>query len=246
MPGRFTKIALALALTLPVAACESLGLGDDKDVSVSFAVAENGMAGQASLVAADSFTDGVHVLNLTTVSVLFDEITLERDEDEVGGDSDGDSEADSDSDGSSNEKVRRGPFTVNLPVAGGVITPINEALPAGRYEEVELDVGSVRVVGTFDGQPFDVTVPVQTELDLEFDSPFVVDDDADRLNVTIAIDFSRWFRDSSGVLLSPQSIATNSSLRAQVIDRIRNSFRAFEDSDRDADDADSDSDSDHR
>ena len=161
-----------------------------------------------------------------------------------GGDSDGDSDTDSDSDGPSNEKVARAGTVIALPLQGGVITPINESLPKGLYEEIELDFQSVRLRGTYDGQAFDVTVPVNTEMDVRFDPPLEVDDDTDRLNVTFAIDPYMWLRRADGALLDPRLLESNAALRAQFVNRIRASIRAFEDADRDADDSDSDSDSD--
>lgn len=240
-PGIAVGLALCAVLA-PLTACDTLGLGDDPSVALSFAVAGTSGAGSASLLAVP-ITDGTNTVDLQNVDVSFDEIVLERSENDVGGDSDGESDVDSDSDGSANETVRRGDFTVALPVDGGVITPINEALPAGRYEKVELDVRSVRLRGTYNGEAFDVTVPVNSELELEFDEDFVVDDDMDRLNVTIAINFANWLRNSSGQLIDPRLLASDTELRAQVVNRIRASFRAFEDSDGDADDEDSDSDS---
>jgi hypothetical protein len=127
---------------------------------------------------------------------------------------------------------------------GGIITPITESLPTGFYEEIELDFDAVRLRGTFDGQAFDVTVPVRTELDVRFDPPLEIADDTDQLNVTFAIDPYMWLRRADGALVDPRLFATDASLRAQFVNRIRASIRAFEDRDRDADDSDSDTDSD--
>lgn len=241
--GRFRWLALVPMLVLP-AGCETFGLGDDEQFSVSFAVPSQRTDGQAFSVVADSIIFGGHVLNLTNVDITLDEITVERAEMTSGGDSDGDSDSDSDSDGPSNHKLRRAGTTISLPLQGGVITPINDALPAGFYEEIELDFQVVRLRGTFDGQAFDVTVPVNTELDVRFDPPFEVNDDTDRLNITFAIDPYMWLRRADGSLVDPRLFDTNAALRAQFVNRIRASVRAFEDADRDADDSDSDTDSD--
>jgi hypothetical protein len=241
--GKFRWFAVVPLLALP-AGCETFGLGDDEQFSISFAVGAQGTNGQSFSVLADSIVFGGHSLNLTNVDVTFDEITVERAELTSGGDSDGDSDTDSDSDGPSNEKLRRSGTTIALPLQGGVITPINESLPAGLFEEIELDFATVRLRGTFDGQPFDVTVPVNTELDVRFDPPIEIDDDTDRLNVTFLIDPNMWLRRADGSLVDPRLFADNAMLRAQFVNRIRASIRAFEDRDRDADEADSDSDSD--
>ncbi len=242
--GRSRWILLLSALALP-AGCETFGIGDDKQFSVSFATNGQGVSSNQSFsLLADSIVFGGHTLNLQSVDITFDEITLERAERTSGGDSDGDSDSDSDSDGPSNHKLRRDGTTIALPMQGGVITPITETLPNGLYEEIELDFDVVRLRGTFDGQAFDVTVPVRTELDIRFDPPLEIGSETDRLNVTIAIDPLMWLRRADGALIDPRLFATNPDLRAQFVNRIRASIRAFEDADRDADDSDSDSDSD--
>lgn len=231
-------------LLMPLAGCDTLGLNDDQEVTLSFATARNGALNSAVDAATDTLRDGTHVLDLQLVDVTFDEIVLERSEDEEGGDSDGDSDSDSDSDGTSNEHFRRGATTVNLPLGGGVITPIDASVPNGTYEEIELDLSQVRLRGTFDGEAFDVTVPVNLEVDVRLDPAFVVDSEADRLNLTVDINALSWLRKSDGSLIDPRQLGSDQVLRAAFVNRIRASIRAFEDSDRDADEADSDSDSD--
>lgn len=238
---RLTLLLVALA---PLGACDSLGLGSDESVEVSFATprAGNGSV-RAALVADTTILVGGHTLTLQSIDLTVEEVVLERDETTAGGDSDGDSEADSDSDGPSNEKVRTGAMTVALPVNGGIVTPINADVPAGLYEKIEIDVAFVRVRGTYDGQAFDVTVPVNKELELEFEPALEVDGDA---NVTIKLEPLTWFRASDGSLIDPRALNSNSSLRSAFVRRVETSFKAIEDSDKDADDTDSDSDSDRR
>ncbi len=233
----------------PLGACDTLGLTDEDPVSVSFAVP--GPSGvRSAAVVADPITDGTHTLDLQSVDVVFDEIVLKRSKSEENDSEDdaddNDDDGDSDKDGRSNQKFRTGPVTIALPVQGGVITPLNAPIAEGFYEEIRLDVAFIRVRGTFDGQAFDVTVPANTKFEHEFEPPFEVTSDADRLNVTVLIDARTWFRGSDGKLVDPRLITTSSSARAAVVQRIKSSFRAFEDSDRDADDQDSDSDRGHR
>ena len=232
---------------LGVAGCDAMGIGggaDRESVSLSFAVPGAGAARSVGVAAAQvPITGGGHTVDLQQVDVLFSELVLERSERSgQGGDSDGDSERDSDSDGPSNNRFRSGPATVALPLGGGTVTPISESLPLGAYEELEIDVAQVRLRGTYDGQPFDVTVPVDAELEAEFEPPFQVASDADRLNLTVRIDALTWLRNSDGTVADPRALAANRDLRERVVRRIEASFRAFEDSDRDADEADSDSD----
>lgn len=238
------RVALVLAVGLGAAGCEGLlGAREGAPVSLSFSASRAtpalGLGVSAALI---PVSGGGHTVDLQLVQVEFSEVVLERAEGAFGGDSDGDSEADSDSDGPGNERFRQSGVTVDLPLSGGVVTPITTTLPAGTYEEIEMDVARLRLRGTYDGQSFDVTLPVDAELEMDFSPPFVVDSDDDRLNLTVTIDALGWFRNADGSVVDPRALATDADLRARFVSRVRASFRAFEDSDRDADDADSDSD----
>ena len=231
---------------VPLVGCDALGLGDDHDVTLSFVVPGASVGNSAVRSAAllvDTIIGGGHVIDVQTVAVTFNRVVLER----VGTDDKGDSDKDSDTEGADsdregNEQLKSGPITVNLPLRGGVITPIDAAVPNGEFDQLELKMTQVRFVGTFDGQPFDVVLPLRTELDISLDPPFIVDSNTDRLNVTIVVDALSWFRDFQGRLVDPRLINTNSSVRSFLVSRIKNAFRGFEDSDRDADEKDSDSD----
>lgn len=240
MLKQMTRAVFAVAAAGGFVACDDNG-PQGGSVSVSFAVPARTSAQLLSAVnAADTISDGVHTLDVQAIDVNFDEIVFERLESETPGDSDGESDADSDSDGIDNEKVRTN-ATITLPLQGGVITPITAGVAAGRYEKVEMDVASIRVRGTFDGQAFDTTIPVNDELELEFNPPLEIGGTA-TTNVTVRIDPANWFRTSGGQVIDPRALATDASLRSEIRNRIRSSFKAFEDSDKDADDADSDSD----
>jgi hypothetical protein len=230
-----------LAAGLALAGCDALGLKNDSKVSVSFTVPRSSTASNASFaVLADPITVNGHTLDVQNADVTFSKIKLDRDDTNSSSTS---SDEDSDSDDSAeDEDIRLGPTTVALPLAGGMVT-FSETIPPGDYESVELGVTSVRLRGTYDGQTFDVTVPVHAEIEQDLSPAFHVGSDADKLNVTITVNVADWLKNSDGSLIDPRQLATNGSLRSQVINRIRASFRSFEDSDRDADEADSDSDS---
>jgi hypothetical protein len=84
----------------------------------------------------------------------------------------------------------------------------------------------------FDGQPFDVTVPVDVERKLEFSPPLVVTDGAPA-TITVNVAVATWLINSDGSLIDPRRLDANSTLRSFVRSRITSSFRAFEDRDRD-------------
>jgi hypothetical protein len=96
-------------------------------------------------------------------------------------------------------------------------------------------VAFARLVGTFDGKPFDVTVPVNTRGELEFSTPLVVADGAPT-SVTINVPVGGWFINSNGALIDPSTITSNTTLLARIRSNIIASFRAFEDEDHDGHD----------
>jgi hypothetical protein len=235
-------IGVLVAATLPLAACDTLGPDRDEQVTVSFAAGRTGFSAvqSASLV---PISDGTHTVDLQSVSLTLDKIVLR--EEGVKGTRGSERDSDKDSDGRS-RNLRFGAITIDLPLTGGVITPISTVLPNGTFDQIGFDVLLVRLRGTFDGQPFDATIPVNGKVDLEIDPAFVVDSGDDHLNITIALDPSSWLRLANGAVIDLRNLQSDESLRRSLAQKIRASFRAFEDSDHDADDHDSDSDSDKR
>ncbi len=261
------SLALASVALLPLAGCDTLGLGSaDEMLTVSFGVPPRpSTTGRSAAVI--PITVGAHTLDLLSVDVTLDRIVIERVGREFDDEDDGEGSGPSfcrsgaghpvfgrawcrdkgfalgshdDDDGT---ELRAGAITVALPLAGGTITPINTRLPDGSYDEIELKLSHIRARGTFDGQPFDLTLFLNLALEIELDPVFVVDSDDDRLNITIAIDPLQWWV-NLGQLIDPRTVQLNPTLRRLLEDRIRASFRVFEDEDRDADDQDTDTDKD--
>jgi hypothetical protein len=158
------------------------------------------------------------------------------------------------------EEFEAGPVLIDLPLDGGVVTPLSTPVSAGTYSgaELKLDIpseddaattaflaanptwpadASVHAVGTFDAndgngpQPFDVYIGGESELELGFNPPVVVDASG-AFNVTVAIDPSTWFV-SAGALIDPRLLSGNSSLREAVFTNIDAAFHAFEDDNKD-------------
>lgn len=232
-------------IALGFAACSDILTGGDRrEASVSFHVASQTAAtvsapGPLALVVTG--TNG-RTLDIQSIDVVFSEITFEGRDVDV--DDDDDSDADSDSEREGNERFRAGATTVALPLEGGMITPFTGTLPVGTFDRLEMDAEFARIRGTVDGQAFDVTVPIDRELEIRFSPPFVVaDNTTDPVNVSVDIDVATWFRTSTGAVIDPRQLSTDATLREQFRQRVKASFRAFEDEDRDADEDDSDSDS---
>ena len=243
MSKSFRTLMLSLA-ALALAGCDDLGLGPDGEVpmALSFAVEPRaGLAGDPA-EAGLRLAYAAETLTLSAVSLHVEELVLEREEGDAQVDSDGDSEADSDSDGAANEKFEVEGTVIDLPLGGGVVTPLRQPVPAGRYEEIEIDIQAVRLAGTVDGESFDVLVPVDLELEMDFEPPVEVSGD-EAFNITISIDPLAWFENDDGSFIDPRDLATDPTLMNLVRQRMAMSFEAFEDSDQDADSEDSDSDS---
>lgn len=237
-PSVASAAVAALAL-FGTAACSML-TGDKGagSASLSFHATGTTAASAALMNSAIPITDGVHTVDLQSVDVTFSEVTFERADGQTSDDDD--SDTDSDSEGSHNVRLRSGATTVSMPLTGGLIAPFSGNLAAGSYDRVELDVEFIRLRGTYDGQAFDVTIPVGRELELRLSPPLVVDGSTPG-NVTVNINFAAWFS-ANGATIDPRQLATSSTALSAFRDRVKASFKATEDQDRDGDDADSDSD----
>ena len=162
--------------------------------------------------------------------------------------------SDDDSSGSSSRsgddcgEIELGPVLVDLPLDGGATAVTQVSIPAGTYHEIEFKLRepdddaedmpfraahpefiglSVKVQGTYNGQPFTWTSRMRSDLEREFHPPVVIG--ADAANVTLEVDVARWFRDGSGRAIDP----ANGSARGQIEANIASSFGAFQDDDRD-------------
>ena len=152
-------------------------------------------------------------------------------------------------------EVLRTPFLVDLASSaldGTLVPVIGVDAPAGTFEEIELRIhkinpnevpadqaaafadlagtspgngASIRVDGTIDGAAFAYLAFFEEEL--EFQGPFVVEEDATS-NVTLNLDPSAWFT-ADGARLDPRDEAN----RSRIEQNIKASLRAFDDDDRD-------------
>lgn len=239
--GRGMVVSLVV---LAMTGCDDVGLGPGEGVPVTLSLAvepRGGLAG--SLEPGLTLALAAETLELESVELIVDELVLEREDGDGTADSDGDSEADSDSDGGANEKFEIEGTTIELPLNGEVVTPLSETVPAGLYEELEIDIAVVRLTGFVDGEAFDVVVPVDLELEIEFEPPLEVDG-TEPFNITITVDPLAWFENDDGTFIDPRDLSTDEALMNTVRQRMAVSFDAFEDSDHDADSDDSDSDGD--
>jgi hypothetical protein len=129
-------------------------------------------------------------------------------------------------------EVRVGPTIVDLPVDGSMVTIPGNTIPAGTFREIELRVSLIRLQGTFNGQAFDVTVPVGAKAEIELDPPVVVAAGAE-LAITVNLPVNTWFVKADGSLIDPKKLATDPILQALLRMKIASSIHAFEDHDHD-------------
>lgn len=242
--------AFIAVLIAGTSACsDSTGLGSGA-ITLSFAAAPSSGAALARAAGArlSLDVDGSGALVITRARIVLREIELESPEYLCG--SIDDTLPDGDYDGCD---VQLSPRVVDLPLDGGAMPLIDVQVPEGTYDAIELELHkpddgtpqdvafmaanpefdriSVRVEGTWNGTPFVYETEQDAEMELEFGTPLVVG--VDGVNITVNVDVASWFRSADGSALEPS--AANAG---QIDDRIRQSFRAFEDDDRDGHDDD--------
>jgi hypothetical protein len=147
-----------------------------------------------------------------------------------------------------------GPIRLEIPTGAGVQTRVTVDLPAGTYREVDFEVHkltsddpaeaafrqanpdlvnkSVRVTGTFNGQPFVYESDLEVEQELVLSPALVVSESSPGTNLTVQVKLGDWFRNSSGVLIDPATANKNGANESIVKENIKRSMRAFEDRDQ--------------
>ena len=242
--------SIPLALIVAAACSDASGPGSSAPVTLSFATAPVAGAQLARSAGArlSLDVDGSGALVITRARIVLREIELES-PDFVCGISDDSSRSRHDDDDDC--EIELAPRIVDLPLDGGAVPMMDVTVPEGIYDEIEFELHkpeddtpadlafiaanpgfrriSVRVEGTWNGVPFVYETDQNAELELEFRSPLHVGPDG--VNITVNVDVASWFRSSSGAVLQPSAANADA-----IDDRIRQSFRAFEDDDRDGDD----------
>lgn len=233
---RSIAVVGGLAASLAVAACS--GSSDVAPGSAShIAFMSNASLGaSAAMVPVSS---GGHTLDLTQATLSISRIELKRalttacSGDEASHDAGGVDTAHTEVEDCAELEV--GPTTVDLPLTGGMVTLPANALPAGTFRELELRLARVELKGTFDGQAFDDTLPVDVHGEIEFSTPLDVVDGTPT-SITINVPAIDWLTNPDGSLVDPRSIATSPTLLDQIRGRIRASLHAFEDENHDGHD----------
>ena len=235
MQQHHTRLA-ALAAVVALAACSSdSSLSPGTSSNIAFTTGAGGVGGASAAMV--PVTVGGHTLDLSTVSLTISRAELKRAQsDACPGDSEGDDDHPSNTASTQScGELKVGPFTVNLPLTGGMVNLPANSIPAGTFREFELRVTTVELKGTFDGKAFDDTLSVRLHVENEFSTPLVVTADS-AVAITVNVPVNNWLTASDGSLIDPTKLSTNATLAAQVRNRIAASFRAFEDRDHDGHD----------
>jgi hypothetical protein len=234
-PVRRLSVVATLATAVTLVACSGSDVAPRGASQIAF-TSNSGLSASANTI---PVTSGGHTLDLTQVTLSVARIELKRavtsacSDDEALHDGDGEDTAHTSVEDCAEMKV--GPTTVDLPLSGGMVTLPANALPAGTFRELELRLSQVELKGTFDGQAFDVTLPVDVHGEIEFGTPLSVVDGSPTA-ITINVPVNNWLTNADGSLIDPRTISTNSTLLDVVRGRIRASLRAFEDEDHDGHD----------
>lgn len=153
-----------------------------------------------------------------------------------------------------------GPTLVSLPLNGGTAHQVAISIDPGTYDEVEFEIHkvskdgqedagfraahpafterSIRVQGSYDGQPFTYETDLDVEQEFHLMPPLLVDAATTSTNVTIRVDLAAWFVDGSGAVVNPAEANQGGQYESLVKENIKQSIEAFEDQDRDGDDQD--------
>jgi hypothetical protein len=240
--GRRALAANALIILGGAIACSDSTTARTSGASeLAFTLASPSAATANALVV--PVTKNGHTLDLSKAEVTITRAELkpvheavcagDDDDDDNGGDRHGDgSNSGPGRSGSDDDcgEVKVGPATIDLPLSGNVVSVPADALPAGTFREIEVRFSSIRLVGTFDGQAFDTTIPVSVKGEIEFEAPLVVTAGT-ATTITVNVPVADWFVATDGSLVDPSKVASSTTLLSQLRARISASLRAFEDRD---------------
>lgn len=265
MSRTLASLAAIAGTALLAAACGDSATGPGSGGQVSLSLTSGADGGTSQSVSASRVGPALSVtqndgegneLVMDSVKVVLREIELERQMDD-------DCPDDGQTDDDACEEFDAGIRLFELPLDGSVEQVVTVDAPADTYDELEFEIHkpddedpegqafidenpafadvSIRVVGTFNGDPFTFTQDLNEEQEVVLDPPLVVEEGADPVNVTLELDVRTWFTQdgtADGTLVDPTTAAEGGANENLVEDNIRNSIEAFEDDDSDGQDDD--------
>jgi len=251
-----SKTFIPALIAIVAFGCSDSGGPEGSTVALSFTSQAGGGAVPAApfmaAAAPDTLLDGANTLIITKAELVLREIELERVSDDACDELTGDDDL--------CEKFVAGPILLDLPLDGNVETEFTIPVDTGTYDEIEFELHkvssddpedaqfrtdhpdmvdkSVRVQGTYNGQPFTYETDLNEDQEQPISPVLEIGDGVTSTNVTIIVNLDVWFRDAGGDLVNPQSGNKGGVNENMIRDNIKDSFEAFEDVDRDGDDSD--------
>lgn len=230
----FTPLVFLASLLLISTGCDIANSNDDgpKDVAVTMQIQSSATAAKFKAQSVDS---------LTEIKFVVEELELE-----------------SATEDSMDFEVEN--LIVNLPLDGSKIQLTSQAIPAGFYDEFELEIEhdedaqlfddpdfydgdksfSIVIKGIYNGEEFIFRSEEDFEIELEMNPALEISESTGSAQVAINIDTSAWFLDSQGNPLDPTDPANYTTIN----ENIEQSFDAEAEEDDDDDDDGSDDDDD--
>jgi hypothetical protein len=234
--ARHMSPAITVVALTTIAACSDSTAAKSGGSQLGFTTSSSVTGGAgAALANAIPITKNGHTLNFTQITVVLDRIELKKQTTNAcSGDDD---EHDSKWGGhvESCAEVRVGPTMIDLPLDNSMVTVPMNVIPAGTFQQIEFKITLARLIGTFDGTAFDVTIPVNAKAEVNFTTPLSVTANT-ATSITINLPIGDWFTNSDGSLVDPRVLLTNSTMLAGVKARIAATLHAFEDDDHDGKD----------
>lgn len=215
--------------------------GGSVPVSVSVAV-PRAVSGPASIGPAPSITvaDGENTLVMDQMEIVLRGLVLKRDDVSscIGA-------------GSGCIEYLAQAAIVPLPDEQGAFRLITRSVPVARYDRLDMQLHapaadepvtddnpefegvSVRVSGTFNGEPFEFTSDVTTDETLQIDPAVTLQSGMPAANVTILVGVTNWFRSQDGGVVDPRTAGAGGANEDLVKSNIGAALEAFRDDDLD-------------
>lgn len=257
----FRSPILAMTALAALAGCNDDPSAPEGTVPVSLSVAVGSTVPLAAdraatplLARSETFHDGTNELVIDRAALVLSEIELEGTLDACDAptfDDDG-----SDDDGC--EEFDAGPFLLELPLDGNVDQVLEVFVASGVYSKLEFELDkvddddaaetaflqahpefdgvSIRVEGTWNGEPFVFVQQVDAEHELYLNPALEVAEGGEARNLTLRLDISSWFMRGDGTLVDPATALGGQPNEELVEDNIERSFELFEDDDHDGED----------
>jgi hypothetical protein len=224
---RTSARALSVLVAIAAAACsDSATAPGAENVSISMATVTT-PAAVARPDLAPPITGNGHSLTLSGLTLTLGDLRLEHS---------GHTGADDHGVGNDDVLFAAGLSPVTLPVDGGVVTLAAREVPSGTYSQVEAELVSLRVTGSYDGAAIDATVELSHDMELALNPPITTRSGA-ASNATVTIEFSSCFTDASGTPVDPRTLQSGGNpARDTFRECVASKLRAFEDRNRDGHD----------